>query len=63
MQALFSKLSLVEAERFITLLLRESFNYTEWQQRLWENESVEEIGMRAKAHWEATHSKEHSKEK
>ncbi|GHV11426.1 hypothetical protein AGMMS49938_02070 [Fibrobacterales bacterium] len=55
MQALFDSLNIVEAERFITLLLRESFDYTEWQRDLWKGQSVAEIGQKAKAHWEATH--------
>lgn len=37
----------VEAERFITLILREPFDYTKWQKLLWENRSVEEISKAA----------------
>ena len=33
----------VDAERFITLILREPFDYTKWQKNLWENRSIEEI--------------------
>ena len=33
----------IDAERFITLILREPFDYTKWQKNLWENRSIEEI--------------------
>ena len=35
------------AERFITLLLRESFDYTKWQRNLWTNKSIEEVSRLA----------------
>jgi hypothetical protein len=59
MQALAERLNIVEVERFIMLLLRESlsFDYTEWQRDLWKDQSIAEIGQKAKAHWEATHPK------
>jgi hypothetical protein len=37
----------VEAERFISLILREPFDYTRWQRHLWENRSVEDISKAA----------------
>ena len=37
----------VEAERFISLILREPFDYTRWQKHLWENRSVEDISKAA----------------
>lgn len=37
----------VDAERFITLILREPFDYTKWQKHLWENRSVEDISKAA----------------
>jgi hypothetical protein len=37
----------VDAERFITLILREPFDYTKWQKNLWENRSIEEISKAA----------------
>jgi hypothetical protein len=33
----------IEAERFITLILREPFDYTKWQKHLWPEKSIEEI--------------------
>ncbi|MCX7049990.1 MAG: hypothetical protein NTX50_31465 [Candidatus Sumerlaeota bacterium] len=37
----------VEAERFVTLLLREPFDYTEWRQTLWEGLDIETISRAA----------------
>ena len=37
MKALNDRLGIVEAERFISVLLREKFDYTEWRQILWGN--------------------------
>jgi len=47
MTVLFDKLAPVEAERFIYLLLSESFDYTEWQRNLFEGMSLEELGQKA----------------
>ena len=45
--ALINKLDIVEVERFITILNRERFDYTEWRKTLWEDLSVEELSERA----------------
>lgn len=37
----------VEAERFITLILKEPFDYTKWRQGLGKGLSIEEISNRA----------------
>jgi len=55
MMALTERLGFVEAERFITLVLREPFDYTEWQRDLYKNQSVDEIGRKAAAYWNAIH--------
>ena len=47
MQVLINALGEVHAEKFITLILREPFNYTEWQRDLWNDKSVEEISTMA----------------
>ena len=52
LQVLRERLGPVEAERFIVLMNRESFDYTEWQQTLWQNESVDEVFDMAKKHTE-----------
>lgn len=51
-QALRERLGPVEAERFIALINRESFDYTEWQQTLWQDKSVDEVFAMAKEHSE-----------
>jgi hypothetical protein len=43
MAALKEKLNPVEVEKFLVLLRRDQFDYTEWQRDLWKNKSVEEI--------------------
>jgi len=44
MQCLSEKLGPVEAERFISLLIREPFDYTKWRENnLFLNQSVKEI--------------------
>ena len=49
MKHLSDKLGLVEAERFIALLLREPFDYTEWRKdNLFVGMSIEEISNEAK---------------
>ena len=45
--AIFEKLDLVEAERFIALIKRDNFDYTEWRKKLWEDMSVEELSKKA----------------
>lgn len=45
--ALIKSLGEVQAERFISLILREPFDYTEWQRNLWTNESVKDISSMA----------------
>ena len=46
-EALIQALGEVQAERFISLILREPFDYTEWQQQLWQDRSVEQISRAA----------------
>jgi hypothetical protein len=43
MRALIDSLGKVDAERFITSIIREPFDYTEWQHDLFENLSVREL--------------------
>lgn len=46
-KALMDSLGSVDAERFISLIQREPFDYTKWQRTLWEEQSVEEISSNA----------------
>jgi hypothetical protein len=43
MRILREHLGLVDAEKFIALIRREPFDYTEWQQSLWQHKSVDEL--------------------
>ena len=43
MDILSKALGLVEAERFISLMLREPFDYTEWQRDLYKGISLDEF--------------------
>jgi hypothetical protein len=47
MEILSKNLGLVEAERFIMLIQKEPFDYTKWQESLFENMTVEEISKNA----------------
>jgi hypothetical protein len=49
LRALVEALGAVEAERFITLILREPFDYTQWQRQLWTDRSVDELSKAAMA--------------
>ena len=48
-RALAQAMGTLEAERFVTLVLREPFDYTEWRQCLWEGQDVETISQAAMA--------------
>jgi len=50
MQVLIDALGEVHAEKFITLIMREPFDYTKWQRDLWNDKSVEEISKMAMQH-------------
>ena len=56
-EAIFNKLDMVEAERFIALIRREKFDYTEWRKVLFEDLSVEELSKQAMDHWNKNHKK------
>lgn len=46
-EILTKHLGLVEAERFVSLIQRERFDYTKWRQTLFAGMSGEEISQRA----------------
>jgi hypothetical protein len=43
MEILSKYLDMVEAERFIMLIQRESFDYTKWQENMFEDMTIEEL--------------------
>ena len=47
MRVLLNNLGNVEAERFISLIIREPFDYTEWQRGLFNDISVKELSRLA----------------
>ncbi|MBI2570965.1 MAG: hypothetical protein HYV63_28505 [Candidatus Schekmanbacteria bacterium] len=47
LRALVDALGTVEAERFVSLIQREPFDYTAWQRQLWDERSVDEISAAA----------------
>ncbi len=51
-EALIAALGEVHAERFVSLIIREPFDYTVWQRSLWKEESIEEISRKAMAYRE-----------
>ena len=52
MRILIKYLGTVETERFIASIKGDRFDYTEWQQNLWEGQDVEEIYHRAAEHFD-----------
>ncbi|MFO1000103.1 MAG: hypothetical protein U0936_07190 [Planctomycetaceae bacterium] len=48
MRILREQLGLVEAERFLAMVGRESFDYTKWRQDQWNDLTVTEIAERAR---------------
>ena len=48
MNALIERLGMVEAERFVMLLQRDSFDYTKWRENLFDGLSLEELSQKAK---------------
>ena len=52
MKVLINKLGHVEAERFISLIIREPFDYTEWQRGLFDAMSVKELSAAAMQEYE-----------
>jgi hypothetical protein len=60
-QTLITALGELDAERFITLLLREPFDYTKWQRNLWGDKSIEEISRLAMQNRQSTLAQEGEK--
>lgn len=55
MNALLKALGVVQAERFITLMIREPFDYTKWQRTLWQDKTVREISQAAMKYRKSQH--------
>ena len=46
LKILFSEMDILEAEKFITLIKQDKFDYTQWRKKLWEDKPLEEICMK-----------------
>ena len=44
---LIEKLGDVDAEKFISLINKEPFDYTQWQSTLWKDQTIEQISEKA----------------
>jgi len=44
---LIEKLGDVDAEKFITLISKEPFDYTQWQSDLWSDQTIDQISEKA----------------
>jgi hypothetical protein len=53
MEVLINNLGKVEAERFISIIIKEPFDYTEWQRDLFNNLSVRELSSLAMKEYKA----------
>ena len=53
-KSIFSTLNKVDAERFVILIKRDKFDYTEWQRNLWNDESVKSLSKKAQLAWESS---------
>lgn len=47
MKSLSKDLGLVEAERFISLIQRDKFDYTKWRENIFEGQTGDEISKKA----------------
>lgn len=52
MQSLIKALGEVQAERFIALIRRESFDYTKWQENLFDDLTLDELSSQAQSYFE-----------
>jgi hypothetical protein len=54
-KCLIANFGVVQTERFISLIIKEPFDYTKWQTDLYENMTVDEL-FDAASSWKATES-------
>lgn len=47
MSILIEKMGMVEAEKFISIIHNNSFDYTQWRQKLWAGKTVRELSREA----------------
>ena len=54
MKCLTEQLGIIDAERFVSIIIREKFDYTKWQREYFDGKTPEEISAEA-----AQYEKEH----
>jgi hypothetical protein len=50
MDALVRTFGSVDTERFISMVKRDTFDYTEWRRGLWNDMTIEEVYLEAATH-------------
>lgn len=50
MEVLLKELGDLDTEKFIKMLIREPFDYTEWQRSLWSTTDIDELDRKAQMH-------------
>jgi hypothetical protein len=45
---LIENLGAVDAEKFISLINKEPFDYTQWQSTLWSDQTIEQVSEKAR---------------
>jgi len=53
MDVLVQALGMVDAERFISMVKRDTFDYTEWRRGMWNDVTIDDIYAEASAHDES----------
>ena len=48
MEVLIEKLGMIEAERFVMLIQKDSFDYTKWREGLFNDMTLKELSHRAR---------------
>ncbi|GHU73630.1 hypothetical protein FACS189450_13770 [Spirochaetia bacterium] len=55
MKILIESLGSVNTERFINSIKADHFDYTKWQENLWEDKTIDEIHQKATDFYNAAH--------
>jgi hypothetical protein len=58
MNILIEHLGVLNTERFINSILKDQFDYTEWQRNLWKDKTVDEIHQDVAAYFAAKYPNE-----
>lgn len=50
LKALIESLGNLNAEKFISLMIKEPFDYTTWQKKLWPDKTIKDLSREAMQH-------------